>query len=36
MTSGGVSLNATFSMLASLERERMVMELSPLLSGHDG
>ncbi len=36
MTSGGVSLNATFSMLASLERERIVMELSPLLSGHDG
>lgn len=36
MTSGGVSLNATFSMLASLERERMVMELSPLLSGNDG
>lgn len=36
MTSGGVSLNATFSMLASLERERMVMELSPLLSRDDG
>lgn len=32
MSSGGVSFNATFSMLASLERERLVMELAPILS----
>ncbi len=32
MSSGGVSFNATFSMLASLERERLVMELAPALS----
>jgi len=32
MSSGGVSFNATFSMLASLERERLVMELAPMLA----
>ncbi|MDM7993247.1 MAG: V-type ATP synthase subunit E [Candidatus Fermentibacter sp.] len=32
LTSGGVSLNATFSMLASLERERIVMQLAPLIA----
>ena len=32
LTSGGVSLNATFSMLASLERERIVMQLAPLVA----
>lgn len=33
LTAGGVSLNATFQMLASLERERIVMQLAPLVAG---